>query len=209
MDPSFQPAPEDESFQIAWPTPRHDLFSHPQSYFAATPANPDYGRPGWTRDGGKRFHGGVDIAPLRRRSGGRTVTLLFTDLATGREYPAEAPTWIPEDEIYCVADGVVAEAVLREEDSDFGLHVVVRHAWPRAGTSFFTLYGHLAEVGVSAGQPVGAGTCLGRMGGTSRIADARLWLAAFPHLHFEVRDAQQRRHDPLEFLGRFIAPQRR
>ena len=201
--PAFQPLPpEPMPSPLAWPTLRRDLFSHPQDYVAATPANPDYGRPGWTRDGGKRFHGGIDIAPLRRRPGGRTVTLLFTDRATGREYPAEAPTWIPEDEAFCVADGVVEEAVCREEESDFGLHVVIRHAWPRDGAPFFTLYGHLAEVGVRAGQTLSAGARLGRMGGTSRIDEARRWLAAFPHLHFEVRDAQQRRHDPLNFLAR-------
>lgn len=204
VSPAFQPLPGSESLVAAWPTLRRDLFSQPDSYFARTPANPTYGKPGWTRDAGKRFHGGVDIAPLQRRPAGQSVRLMFTDLATGNEYPAEAPAWVPEDEVFAVSAGVVEEAVTQEEASDFGLHVLIRHQWPDSGHTFFTLYGHLSALHVSVGQPVSAGMAIGLMGTTSRMTDARLWMAAFPHLHFEAWDAGRRRYDPLEFLRRCL-----
>ena len=77
--------------------------------------------------------------------------------------------------------------------------------WPGSGAKFTTLYGHLAEV-VSGLSSVISGQRLGRMGQTSRIADARNWMLIAPHLHFEVRDAAGRSYDPAEFLKRF-APQ--
>lgn len=204
MREAFQPLPDHETLSLAWPTTRRDLFAQPGDYIVRTPANPDYGKPGWTRDGGQRFHRGVDIAPARRQPTGTLIRLPFTDLGTGKEYLAEVPGWLPEDEVYAVADGVVVEAVTQEADSDFGLHVVLRHAWPRQRTPFFTLYGHLARVQVTAGQVVRAGAWLGTLGATSRIPDARNWMAAFPHLHFEARDAEHRRYDPLDFLRRYL-----
>ena len=47
------------------------------------------------------------------------------------------------------------------------------------------------------------GDRLGRMGQTSRSADARNWMLVAPHLHFEVRDAAGKAYDPVEFLHRF------
>ena len=204
MDGDFQPLPAGEAVVACWPTLRRDLFSDPSSYAARTRVNPAYGLPGWTRDGGRRFHGGLDIAPLRQRPAGYTVRLEFTDPATGAEYPSDEPVWLPDDEVFAVLGGTVAEAVTREEESDFGCHIVLRHRWPGSGLPFFTLYGHLAGPVVAAGQLVAAGARLGRMGTTSRLAGARLWMAAAPHLHFEVRDGANLRHDPLEFLRRFL-----
>ncbi len=204
MSPAFQPLPRSESLVATWPTPRRDLFSQSDSYIARTPANPSYGQPGWTRDAGRRFHGGVDIAPLHRSPAGYSVRLMFTDLATGAEYPGEAPVWIPEDEVFAVSAGVVEESVAQEAVSDFGLHVVIRHQWPDSGHALFTLYGHLSALHVSVGQAVSAGMAIGCMGTTSRIADARLWMSAFPHLHFEAWDAERRRYDPLEFLRSYL-----
>ena len=205
MEAPFQPLPEAESLELAWPTRRRDLFERPESYVARTPANPAYGMPGWTRDAGRRLHRGVDIAPVRVRPSDRRVTLNFTNLETGVEYPSEQPAWIPEDDVFAVLAGEVSEAVVREDDSDFGLHVVIRHRWPGTGRPLFTLYGHLALVLVGVGQEVAAGHKLGELGATSRSADARAWMAAFPHLHFEARDEEQRRYDPLEFLRRYLA----
>jgi hypothetical protein len=96
------------------------------------------------------MHRGVDIAPVRREAERRPVRLVFTRLPSGEEYPAEVPGWVPEDEVFVVADGVVSEAVTQESDSDFGLHVVLRHTWPRSRAQFFTLYAHLASVQVTA-----------------------------------------------------------
>lgn len=205
MREAFQPLPESEALDAAWPTRRRDLFEHPEAYIVRTPANPDYGKPGWTRDAGKRLHRGLDIAPVQLRPAGMKVSLLFTDPATGQEYSGEAPTWIPDDDTFAVAAGVIEAAVTREDESDFGRHVLIRHVWPTSGGAFYSLYGHLDSVDVVTGQAVRAGAWLGHMGQTSRSAEARKWMAAFPHLHFEVRDMEQRRYDPLAFLRLYLA----
>jgi len=197
--PSFVSLPPDEPLRAVWPTPGRE--------FARTRVNPDYGRPGWTRDCGRRFHRGCDIAPVHVTPTGRTTIVVFTDCATGREYPSEEPTFIPHDEVFCACDGIVVEAVGDETVSDFGRHVVVEHRWPRCGEKFYTLYGHLAELVV--GHPrslISAGQCIGRMGQTSRSADARNWMLIAPHLHFEVRDAAGRPYNPAEFLRRYTVP---
>ena len=109
--------------------------------------------------------------------------------------------------MFCVFDGIIAEVVADESVSDFGKHVVIEHAWPRSGAKFLTLYAHLSEV---SALPYHQEFCkaprIGRMGQTSRSADARNWMAIAPHLHFEVRDADGRSYDPVEFLKRFLPP---
>lgn len=191
----FAPIPFDVP-ALHWPTRRTDLFTNPADYFARTRANPDYGRPGWTRDGGRRFHRGCDIAPVERIPAGRDVEVMFTDGRTGAEYPSREPAWIPRDEVFAVASGEVKETNEEESASDFGLFVVVRHA------ECYTLYGHLAEVSVRAGDSVSGGARLGAMGGTSRSSDARNWLAIAPHVHFEVIAPDGGAYDPVEFLTR-------
>ncbi len=61
----------------------------------------------------------------------------------------------------------------------YGNLVVIEHAFQYAGQPVFTLYGHLSEVRVIAGEEVTAQEVLGLSGATG-IADG-------PHLHFEVR----------------------
>jgi murein DD-endopeptidase MepM/ murein hydrolase activator NlpD len=107
----------------------------------------------------------------------------------------------------CVFDGTVTEAIADEDASDFGRHVVIEHLWPLSRAKFFTLYGHLAEVtALPVSSRIEQGAKIGRMGQTSRSADARNWMAIAPHLHFEVRDANGRSYDPVEFLKRFLPP---
>jgi len=201
--------------------------------------NADYGKPGFTRDCGKRFHRGCDIAPVKVTATGETTRVIFTDCATGADYESEEPTFVPLDEVFYVFDGRVAEVVEDENVSDFGKHVVIEHVWPGSGEKFFTLYAHLAEIvrptekadknlgdcrgdtasGVSSelrlrpmerrGRETAAehkrrGERIGKMGQTARSADARNWMAIAPHLHFEVRDAEGRAYDPVEFLRRFV-----
>jgi len=190
---NFIPLPANESIQIVWPTPNHFLFDAPEKFFARTRVNPDYGKPGWTRDCGKRFHRGCDIAPVSVTPTGETTTVTFTDCATGKDFESVEPTLTPHDEVFPVFEGKIVESVTDESLSDFGKHVVVEHHWPGSGERFFTLYAHLAEV-------VGRW----RMGQTSRSADARNWMAIAPHLHFEVRDAAGSHYDPVEFLRRFV-----
>jgi murein DD-endopeptidase MepM/ murein hydrolase activator NlpD len=192
----FTPLPN-ETIQIAWPTPNRHLFDAPEKFFARTRVNPDYGKPGFTRDCGKRFHRGCDIAPVHVTATGKMTTVMFTDCVTGTEYPSDEPTFVPHDEVFAVCPGKPIEIVTDENASDFGRHVVCEHRWPASGEQFFTLYAHLAEIQIE-------GACLGRMGQTSRISDARNWMAIAPHLHFEVRDAAGNAYDPVEFLRRFL-----
>lgn len=195
MATEFVPLPEGEHIQIVWPTPNQFLFDAPEKFFARTRVNPDYGKPGWTRDCGKRFHRGCDIAPVHVTTTGKT-TVIFTDCATGKDFESVEPTFVPHDDVLRVYDGTIIEAVTDASVSDFGKHVVVEHRWPRSGEKFFTLYAHLAEV---TGRPR-----VGTMGQTSRSADARNWMAIAPHLHFEVRNAAGNNYDPVEFLKRFL-----
>lgn len=196
---SFTALPE-EFLRVAWPTRARTLFSDPASYFARTRVNPDYGLPGWTRDCGKRFHRGCDIAPVRVRATGGTATVLFSDCATGREYPSVEPAFEPDDDIFAVHAGRVAEVNDTESKSSLGLFVVVEHRWPSSGRVFHTLYAHLADLAVQSGDLVEAGARLGRMGATSRSADARAWMSIAPHLHFEVIAESGAAHDPALFL---------
>lgn len=202
---SFVPLPDGERPALAWPTPNRRLFADPARYFAVTAANPAYGRPGWTRDCGRRFHRGCDVAAVDARPTGRTVTVEFTDCSTGRDYLSDQPALVPHDEVFSVDDGVVEACVTRPEASDFGVHVVVRHLWPERAAPYYTLYGHLAWADVADGQWVARGQRIGAMGQTSRNPEARTWMAIAPHLHFEVWDALGRAYDPEAFLRAFLS----
>ena len=100
----------------------------------------------------------------------RTTRVMFTDCATGREFASEEPTFVPQDDVCCVAVGTVEELVTDENASDFGRHVVVAHRWPRSGEWFVTLYGHLAEVAeVSVGAAIDAQLGVVRENGVLRL----------------------------------------
>jgi hypothetical protein len=207
MSSQFLALPRDKRLRIAWPTPNRFLFDAPDKFFVRTRANADYGKPGWTRDCGKRFHRGCDIAPVEVTATGQTTRVIFTNCSTHTDFESEEPTFVPHDAVFCVFDGAVTEVVADEKVSDFGKHVVIEHVWPLGRAKFFTLYAHLSEVcSLSAPSPIFQGAKIGRMGQTSRSADARNWMAIAPHLHFEVRDAGGRSYDPAEFLKRYLPP---
>ncbi|MEM7392842.1 MAG: M23 family metallopeptidase [Verrucomicrobiota bacterium] len=135
------------------------------------------------------------MAPVRVTQTGEKTTVLFTDPASGTDYSSEEPTLVPHDDVFAVFDGVVDEAVHDEAVSDYGRHLVIEHR------GFFTLYGHLDEVRVEEGERVKTGRNIGKMGQTSRIADARNWMAIAPHLHFEVWNPDRKPVDPVLFLN--------
>lgn len=201
---SFQPMPVGEPLELSWPTLNRSLFSDPARYVAATRANPEYGRPGWTRDCGQRFHRGLDIAPLSPKATGRTTQVMFTDCSREEEYPSEEAVWEVDEPVFAVAEGVVHEVNRESERSDLGRYVVLAHRWPGSRGAYFTLYAHLESVVISVGAALPAGADLGRMGQTSSSADARNWMAIAPHLHFELWNGYGQAHNPEEFLRRWL-----
>ncbi len=200
----FAPLPDVAPIGAAWPTPNQNLFDAPDRFFAHTRVNPDYGRPGWTRNCGARFHRGCDIAPVQPIPTGQTAVVEFTNCETGEEYPSEEPVFLGNDPIFNVYAGVVEEAIANPRISDLGSHVVMRHRWPD-GATFYTLYAHLSEIAVSKGQRLTAGERIGTMGDTSRSEGARIWLSIAPHLHFEVWNHDGQPLDPVAFLETHLA----
>jgi murein DD-endopeptidase MepM/ murein hydrolase activator NlpD len=93
-----------------------------------------------------------------------------------------APTGTP---IYAADTGYVAATGWM---GGYGNYIVVNH-----GNGFETLYAHLSEIRVIAGQGVQRGHLIGLMGSTGRSTG--------PHLHFEVRQGGVKRN-PLGFLPR-------
>ena len=89
------------------------------------------------------------------------------------------------------ADGVVTRV---GQDPGYGRFVELKHA---EGLS--TRYGHLDRFapGIAPGVAVKAGAAVGRLGSTGTSTG--------DHLHFEVRDAQDRPMNPELFLGRAFA----
>jgi septal ring factor EnvC (AmiA/AmiB activator) len=74
--------------------------------------------------------------------------------------------------VRAVAKGKVAYT--NEDYASYGEIVILNH-----GDGYYTLYGHLSEIGVSVGQDITAGQTIGRSGDTGSIKG--------PVLHFEVR----------------------
>jgi murein DD-endopeptidase MepM/ murein hydrolase activator NlpD len=70
----------------------------------------------------------------------------------------------------------------------YGNYIIVSH-----GNGFETLYAHLSEIRVVAGQGVQRGALIGLMGSTGRSTG--------PHLHFEIRQGGVKRN-PIGFLPR-------
>lgn len=89
------------------------------------------------------------------------------------------------------ADGVVEEVGVR---GGYGRMVAVRHA-----EGLTTYYAHLGALqpGLKPGMAVKAGQPVGRIGSTGTSTG--------PHLHFEIRDADDKPLNPAMFLGRAFA----
>lgn len=71
----------------------------------------------------------------------------------------------------------VAKARVEYTSEDFGTYgqmIILNH-----GDGYYTLYGHLSEIGVTEGQEVASGATIGRVGDTGSLKGAVL--------HFEVR----------------------
>jgi hypothetical protein len=93
--------------------------------------------------------------------------------------------------ILAAADGVVVRVA---QDSGYGRFVEVKHA-----EGLTTLYAHMGKVlpNITSGVAVKAGTPIGLVGSTGSSTGA--------HLHFEIRDRQDRPLNPSLFLDRKFA----
>lgn len=114
---------------------------------------------GMTRNGGTRFHEGLDIRSFSRDEFGKA-----------------------SDEVFSVFPGIVAH-VCRENNGSYGKYVVLEHF--SGGILFYTLYAHLDSVSsdISEGQKIREGAVLGVLGESSSVYD---FPPGTEHLHFEV-----------------------
>jgi hypothetical protein len=114
---------------------------------------------GCVRRQGQRFHEGVDIRCLQRDRRGE-----------------------PTDPVHAVADGEVAFVNPKPGLSNYGRYIVLKHRWD--GVEVFTLYAHLREVAVVAGQPVSRQQVIGTLGHSTNTREGIS--ADRAHLHFEI-----------------------
>lgn len=90
--------------------------------------------------------------------------------------------------VLAAADGTVVFAgedlqrVVGARSGFYGLAIIIEHADAWRGESLYTVYGHVAEVHVREGEQVRGGQVIGLVGEEGS--------AEGPHLHFEVRYAQ-------------------
>lgn len=115
---------------------------------------------GCVRNGGARFHEGIDLYPIERDAAGEA-----------------------RDPIFCVLPGRVVHVNTTAGYSSYGRYVVVEHQ--QASLQFYSLYAHLARIepGIKSGVSVVAGSILGVMG---RSAAGYHIPRSHAHLHFEL-----------------------
>lgn len=90
------------------------------------------------------------------------------EMMTHRGIDFRAPTGA---HVYAAANGTVVKS---EEHEKYGKFILIDH-----GTSYVTLYAHLDELQVTAGEIVTMGRQIGTVGNTG--------VSTGPHLHYEVR----------------------
>ncbi len=92
--------------------------------------------------------------------------------------------------IHAVSEGTVVEV---SSDYRSGTYVRIQHT-AADGTTYFSAYAHeyMQDILVKQGDHVSAGQQIGAVGSNG-------WSTG-PHLHFEIRDAQNTAVDPLEWM---------
>ncbi len=103
-----------------------------------------------------KFHEGIDIAPVKRDRAGNPLDLVMS-----------------------IAEGTVVYTSAVAGRSNYGKYVVVEHDWE--DSKIYSLYAHLAEITAEVGEPVKAGSVLGRMGYTGAGLNRTR-----AHLHLEL-----------------------
>jgi murein DD-endopeptidase MepM/ murein hydrolase activator NlpD len=160
LTPSITPTPQPTFTRPAAPDPadwEHYWLNRPVPITSTVWTNKIYPY-GSTRGGSLRTHHGVEF-----------------------DVPAGTP-------IFAAAAGTVVAAgpddtiAYGPHTNFYGNLVVIQHEWLHNGQPVLTLYGHLSQIEVTAGQHVAAQEQIA-LSGASGVADG-------PHLHFEVRVGQ-------------------
>jgi murein DD-endopeptidase MepM/ murein hydrolase activator NlpD len=152
-----------ERLDLAWPTPNPawaegksigDFVQHAGS------GDPVSGTFGGVRNGGVKFHEGLDISALARDRRGE-----------------------PTDHVMAAMAGVVRHISANPGGSNYGRYVVLEH--PEVSPPVYTLYAHLARIapGLAVGGRVARSQVLGTMGHSSGATPIPV---ARSHVHFEI-----------------------
>lgn len=147
---------------LIWPTP-NPAFQNGEpieAYVQHTVSGiTESGLFGCVRNGGARFHEGLDLFPVKRDSRGEAL-----------------------DPVYAVLPGRIVHASRVSGYSSYGRYVVIEH--DGEVPSYHTLYAHLASVadGIMPGARVEAGTVIGIMGRSATYSIPR----SRAHVHFEI-----------------------
>ncbi len=94
--------------------------------------------------------------------------------------------------VFATADGRVVEA--NQRIRGLGLHVKIDH-----GNGFTTMYAHMSELTVKAGQRVKQGDVIGYVGNTGK--------ALLPHLHYEIT-YKGKSLNPIYFFFAELSPEK-
>jgi murein DD-endopeptidase MepM/ murein hydrolase activator NlpD len=149
--------------ELVWPVPNRAYFEGAGFEAFVQPTESGEiasGLFGSTRSGGRQFHEGLDLFPIKRDARGEAA-----------------------DDVFAALAGVVRHVSDRAGASSYGRYVVLEH--PAESPPVYTLYSHLAEIdpSVREGVRVTAGARLGLMG---RSAGGYTIPKERAHLHFEI-----------------------
>lgn len=148
---------------LIWPTPNPAFLEHkePEAYLQATASGRiESGDWGCSRNGGSKFHEGIDLKSIEKDPSGSVV-----------------------DPVGAISCGVIAHVNRETSDSNYGKYVVVSHT--DMGLEWFSLYAHMGSIAedIHPGLHISAGHNLGVMGNSSssiQIPKSR------SHLHLEI-----------------------
>jgi len=149
--------------QLVWPTPNQAFQNgEPVEAFVqpTSSGRVESGLFGCVRNGGAKFHEGLDLFPVERSARGEA-----------------------RDPVYAILPGRVVHVSEVSGHSSYGRYVVVQHDGEEP--AFHSLYAHLASVnpGIRIGTRVEAGAPLGMMG---RSAGGYSIPRSRAHLHLEL-----------------------
>jgi Membrane proteins related to metalloendopeptidases len=156
-------ATQAQSLELSWPTPSRAYWEgKPFTAFIQPTASgvPESGLYGCVRNGGSRFHEGIDIRPEKRDRRGE-----------------------PTDPIYAILPGIVRHVSRQPGHSSYGRYVVIEHVDQQPAV--YSMYAHLASIpaDVRVGARVERGQEIAIMG---RSASGYAIPRERAHLHLEI-----------------------